>query len=222
MPEPLEARVIDPKAFSESVKNFKIGNYLQDYPKPSLSAQGIPVKLEHSLPLSPTPEKTEGIPFSFILPVSNSFMNGGGKITTEPAIGFGVSAPIPEKYIGIKDTGVFGIVSNNLNGASTGVAGIGYVPFHPTMGNFQGNLGVSAEVVCVEHGDRSKIAPNPGIGTCGLFGSIYSSVVYIPREKEGFLATMLGNTGLQAIITPKLPGKNEQDTDFNFGFFRRF
>lgn len=217
MPEPLEARVVDPKAFSDSVKNFKIGNYLQDYPRPSLSAQGIPVKLEHSLPPDPTPEKAEGIPYSVILPVTNTFVHGD-RAFTEPAIGFGLSAPIPEKYIGIKGTGVFGIVSNNLNGASTAVFGAGWVPFHPKIGSFQGNLGVSAEMVCVEHGDRSKIAPNPGIGTCGLFGSIYSSVVYTPEDKDSFLK----NTGFQAIVTPKLPGNNRQDNVFTLGFFRRF
>lgn len=188
MPEPLEAKVVDPKAFSESVKSFKIGNYLQAYPKPSLSAQGIPVKLEHSLPLSPAPEKSKPIPFSAILPITNTFINSDGRAFTEPALGFGISAPLP-----IKDTGAFAIVSNNTNGASTVVAGAGWVPIHKQIGDFQANLGASGVMVCVEHGNREKIAPNPHIGTCGLFPSIYSSVRHIP---SGIF--------VQAIVTPAL------------------
>ncbi len=203
------------QAFVDKSKNIKIADF-HDYPRPDFSLRATPANMNFS-PLNFSTEKkgkTEGIPFSAILPLSNSFMNSGRKIFTEPAIGFGLSAPIPEKYIGIKDTGVFSIVSNNLNGASTLVAGAGWVPVHMTLGKFQGNLGVSGEVVCVEHGDKSKISPNPGVGTCGLFGSIYSSLVNVDKN------SIFNGLGVQAIVTPAI--NRDQDTVFTIGGLLRF
>lgn len=197
-------------AFARVSKNIN----MQDYPRPATYNQGGAVKFEHALPPASIQEKSKSISYSVIAPVSNIFVGNNGKTTTEFTPGIGLSAPFPTEYPILKDMGAFAIVSNNLKDATTFVGGVGYVR-GKNVGDFQLNLGVSGEVVCVEHGDKSKIAPNPHIGTCDLFPSAYSSIVYTP-EKDNFLK----NTGFQAIVTPALA--RNQDNVFTLGFFRRF
>lgn len=206
MPKASEDKPVKPEALAKVVDNFDIKKY-HDYPRPpDFSVRATPVNMNFS-PLNfstEKPEKSKPIPFNFILPVTNTFINKDGRAFTEPSIGFGLSAPLPVKY-----TGAFAIVSNNTKDAATLVAGLGAIPFIVEKGDFQANLGVSAQVVCVERGNRDKIAPNPAIGTCGLFGSIYSSVVHLPSD-----------IGVQAIVTPAI--SNNQDNVFTIGAFKRF
>ena len=199
---------INPKQFEKTVKKIKITDYLQDFPRPQFFDQAGSAELTTPAPIVSAKEKSSLRPFNVILPISNSFINSNGKVLkpsvfNEKAAGLGFSTLLSE------NTGAFAIVTSNLNGALTSVAGVGYVPMHKEMGDFQLNLGVSAEVVCVEHGDRSKITPNPRIGTCGLFGSVYSSLLHIP---SGF--------GGQLITTPAV-GEN-QDTVLSTAIFKKF
>jgi hypothetical protein len=168
--------VINPKELRKKVSELE-----QNYPKPKFSDQGGSAELAQPTPIGI--EKSSHQPFNVILPTTNTFINAD-KAFTEPAVGLGFSTPLP-----LKDTGAFAIVTSNLNGVLTSVAGIGYVPIHQKMGDFEGNLGASTEVVCIEHGSHAKQAPNPSIGSCRLDVSAYSSVVHVPSGVGGQLIT---------------------------------
>lgn len=195
--------VIHPKRLEKTVHKIN-AEYLQDFPKPQFFDQAGTAELDKLTPIVSTKEKFRR-PFNVILPISNTIGSA-----TEHVVGLGFSTPLSE------NTGIFAIASSNLNGASSIAFGGGYVPIHQRIGDFQANLGVSADVVCVENGSHPKHAPNPSIGSCGIYGSIYSSLVHISANEE----SIFNNIGFHASITPALSGN--QDTVVTTGIFKRF